>query len=249
MPSPSTIIRNVAVDLNLAASPESLGPNIYALLLSHYNRMVNLLAIDPKFGWYMRNEVFTFPSSAQSYTFGPTGVIVATGLRPPFIDRAKLVMVAGSPDSEINLPVITVQLYQNLPVPAQSGQPSKLYYQPTVPNGTLFTHPYPTDLTNTLRLFWRNQLAEVTNANSTVNIDLPQAYEDMLTTKLSIRIASIPRFNLQVSDDMRMMARAAEQAVTGLNNSDPALISTALLGQNRRNPGGNETWFNTLGGI
>lgn len=254
MPSPSTIINNALVDLNIASTVEAVKPNDFLLGLNHYNRIVNRLALLPKMGWYMRNEAFTFTTSQQSYTIGlaansPDFTITCS--RPPLFDAAKLVLTSSTPNTEIAIPIITVQVYEAVPIPAlSSGQPWMVYYQPTVPNGTLWPVAFPTTTSNKLRLFWRNQLEECLLADVSTSIDLPQAYEDMITSMLMVRLASIPAYGITVTPEMKLMADEAYSIVAGQNNSDPKLIGTDLLGRSYGNiVSGSGTYFKTLGGI
>ncbi len=255
MPLPVDMIRNAIVDLNIAASPAAVKARDLELGLSHYNRIVNKLALTPKMGWYMRNEAFTWTTSQQFYTIGPLAAdFTITGLRPPSIDAANLVLTGPAVPNEIQLPVIFVQQYESIPVPTLSSlQPTKIYYSPTFPNGTIAPHPYPTNVGNQLRLFWKNQLAQVLLADIFTNIDLPQAYEDMLTCLLMVRLASIPAYGLTVTQEMREMAKGAYDAVAHQNGSDPVMISTDLRGRNYGKHGGTTTgsgvYFDTLGGI
>ncbi len=257
MPAPIEIIRNAIVDLNIAASPAAVKARDLELGFNHYNRIVNRLALTEKMGWYMRNEAFPWAVSQQFYTIGPaagTPDFVITGERPPFIDAANLVLTGPAVPNEIQLPVIFVQQYEALPQPTLSSlQPTKIYYSPTFPNGTLAPHPYPTNIGNKIRLFWKNQLTTVLFADIGTNIDLPQAYEDMLTSLLMVRLASIPAYGLQVTQEMKEMQMEAYNAVAHQNGSDPVMISTDLLGRHYGKHGGSTTgsatYFRTLGGI
>lgn len=253
MPSPTDIINNAIVDLNIASTVEAVKPNDFLLGFNHYNRIVNRLALLPKMGWYMRNESFPFAASQQSYTIGPSGSadFAITGPRPPLFDAAKLVLTSSTPSNEIQIPIITVQIYESVPIPElTSGQPWMIYYQPTVPDGTLFPIAVPTNTANELRLFWRVQLVEVSIDDVGTSIDLPPAYEDMLTSMLMVRLASIPAYGITLTADMRLMASEAYSLVAGQNNSDPKLIGTDLLGRNYgQRVSGTGTYFRTLGGV
>lgn len=253
MPSPATIINNAIVDLNIAGSVDAVRANDLILGLNHYNRIVSRLALLPKMGWYMRNQAFTFTTSKQSYTIGLAANapdFTITCERPPLFDAAKLVLTSSTPNTEIAIPIITVQIYEAVPIPAlSSGQPWMVYYQPTYPNGTLFPMAFPTTTSNKLRLFWKNQLEQCLFADVSTSIDLPQAYEDMLTSMLMVRLASIPAYGLTVTPEMRSMANEAYAVVAAQNNSDPRLIGTDILGRNYGRVSGTGTYFRSLGGV
>lgn len=233
MPSPQDIIQNALEDLNKIGSGVTVGAEDLALGLKHYNRLVSRWSAQAKMSYYVRTQAFTFSVSQQSYSLGPTGsgadFIFSGGVRPPKIDRAKLVLTASNPDSEIDLPVILLSIYQSIPNPAQSGTtPYCVYYQPTMPTGTLWPVPYPTNTSNQLRLYWTAQLEAIAIADIATNIDMPPALEDALTFTLEERLC-IP-FGLTVPDELRKQAAGARQIYSQLNDAEAPLIPTALRG-------------------
>src|SRR5688572_16704368 len=149
MPSPLTIITNALRDIRvLSANDSAASGEDTELALSHYNEVVeDLVALG--LGWYEVDEAFTFSASQQTYTIGPSGsganfIMTAGGVRPPKFSRAKLVLVVSTPETEYEIPIITVQQFGSIVQPAQSAaEPQVVYYQPTFPNGTLWPVPYP----------------------------------------------------------------------------------------------------------
>ena len=238
MPSPLTIITNALLDLGVNGAAQS-SPNgeDTDLGLTHYNRMISYLAA-MGLGWYEVNEAFTFSASQQSYTIGPSGgspnfTMTAGGVRPPKFSRAKLVLTSGSPDSEYDLPIYTVQLYEDIVQPAQSAAlPEVVYYQPTVPNGTLWPVPYPTTTTNQIRLFWKSQLASVAIAAISTSIDMPPGWEDALTWDLLQRLSSA--FRRPLTEYQILMANASWNVLLTTKNADPAYISTDIAGAEQK---------------
>ncbi len=240
MPSPSSIITNALEDLGIVAVGQQPNAQYMVKGLSHYNRMVGELAARG-LGWYEVNELFTIGVSQQSYTIGPAAsspdfVMTASGVRPPSFERAKLVLSASSPVQEFIIPIITVQIYSAIPNPAQSAlYPIRIYYQPTVPNGTLWPVPYPTGTNNGIRLFWKNQLAAVELADVETDIDMAPDVEDALTWDVLRRCA--PAFGRPITDDQKVLAMSAWQTLLTLKNQDPVLIPTDLAGVDQ-----NEQW-------
>lgn len=235
MPSPQDIITNALWDINATPSAAQPSAEDTAMGLAHYNRLVSRWSARPSMSYYERTQAFAFTTSKQSYTLGPTGsgadFIFSGGVRPPVITRAKLVMTASTPNSELDLPVIFKEIYQSVPIPAQSGtQPYCIYYQPTFPTGTIWPVPYPTVTSNQLRLFWPAQLGIIALADIGTSIDMPPALEDALTLTLSERLC-IP-FGKTVPPELAKQAAAARQVYSQINDADPALIATALRGSN-----------------
>ena len=237
MATPLDIITHALQDIGaIGAADGSPEAEDAALCLSHYNRMIGYLAAR-QLGWYEVNEAFTFSASQQSYSIGPAGsgadfIMTAAGVRPPKIDRAKLVLTAGSPDTERVIPIYTVQIYEGIVQPARSAaEPLAVYYQPTFPTGTLWPVPYPTTTSNQLRLFWKNQLAEVAVAAISTDIDMPSGVEGALTDELMKRIA--PAFRKTIGAERLMMAADSWTVLLTLKNADPAYIQTDLAGTDR----------------
>ena len=250
MAAPADIFRNALLDLGRMGIGESApsAPDL-ALCLSHYNRLVSRWSAQGKMSYYERNQAFTFSVSQQSYSIGVTAnspdftITAPGGVRPPFINRAKLVLTASSPNSELDIPVIFKQVYESINTPEQIGvQPYCVYYQPTFPNGTLWPVPYPTNTSNKLRLFWPAQLEVIAIADIATDIPMPPALEDALTWTLEERLC-VP-FSIPVSDELRIQANGARQVYSQLNDSDPALISTDIQG--RGSPYDNY-WFRSRG--
>ena len=248
MASPADIFRNALLDIRRMGIGESApsGPDT-ALCLSHYNRIISRWSAQGKMSYYERTQAFTFTTSQQSYSIGPTGsgadFIFSGGVRPARINRAKLILTASTPDSELELPVIFKQVYESIDIPAQSGtQPYCVYYQPTFPTGTLWPVPYPTTTSNQLRLFWDAQLEIIAMADISTDISMPPALEDALTYTLEERLC-IP-FGIPVSDDLKVQAHGARQVYSQSNDCDPALISTDLHGRQGYN---DNYWFQSRG--
>src|SRR4051812_14635698 len=123
MPSiaPQAICENALADINAVAAGQTVSAENYALALSHFNRMLGVWRTQRLFAFYIRSQAFAFAVSQQSYTFGPTGNFAITGERPGKLERAKLVLTASSPDSELDLRLIEVDQYADFSTPALSG--------------------------------------------------------------------------------------------------------------------------------
>ena len=238
MPSPLDIITTAEKDINVigdgdaAASGGDLDKG-----LNHYNRIISRWQALGRMSYFEFSQSFAFAASQQSYTLGITGsgadfIITGAGVgvRPPKINRAKLVIVATTPYGEIDLPVIYKQEYESIPAPTLTAtQPYELYYKPTYPNGTLFPVPYPTVTTNQLKLYFGSQLATVAVADLSTSIDMPPALEDALTYTLEERLCVA--YGKAIPDDLKNLAHGARQVYSQLNDADPAFIGTDLLGQ------------------
>ena len=236
MPSPKDIIEDAHRDINVLGAARSLQGEDLELGLAHYNRMVGYLQA-MRLGWYDENESFAWTVSQQSYTIGKAGsganfIMTAGGERPPKFDRAKLVY--NGTNQEIDLPVLVVQQYADIPNPLQSAlNPIRIYYQPTFPNGTIFPVPYPTATSNRLRLFWKNQLSAVDIADITTDINIAPGVHDALSCELAGRLAAGP-YQKTISDDLKTRMQSSWQVLLTMRNADPAYVSTDIRGANER---------------
>jgi hypothetical protein len=239
LPSPQDIIINALLDINRMGAGES-APNAEdnALALSHYNRIVDRWRALGRMSYFEFSQSFPWTvSKATGYTLGPTGsgadfIITGTGtaVRPPTINRAKLVLSGGY---EIDLPIIFKREFQTWSLPStESGQPLRIYYNPGFPVGTIYPLPYPVSLTDELKLYFGSQLETITMGGDTptiaVNIDMPPALEDALTFTLAERLCT--PFGKAVTQELKIQAHGARQVYSQLNDADPAFIGTALYG-------------------
>ncbi len=241
MPSPLEIMTNAARDLTIIGSGETLpsAEDTEQVLIPHYNRMVGYLTAR-QLGWYDVNEKFPWGVSQQSYEIAPAGttpapgvfVMTAAGVRPPKFDRAKIVLTAVSPNTEIVIPIITVQIYSGIVNPTLSAlYPYRIYYQPTFPNGTLWPVPFPTATGNALRLFWKNQISTITTLTMGTDLgDLAPGVEDALTWEMVRRCA--PAFRRTLTQDQKDMCSSSFNILLTMKNADPVLIQTDLAGSN-----------------
>jgi len=251
LPSPVQIFNDCLEDLGQQGAGQS-APNAEdtAKCVRHYNRLIDRWRALGRMSYFEFSQVFTFSVSQQAYTIGvaannPDFVIsgAGSGVRPVKINRAKLVLTAASPPSEIELPVIFKQIYESIPIPGQSGtQPFCVYYKPTFPNGTLYPVPYPTVTSNQLKLYFGSQLSTITIADIGTNIDMPPALEDALTYTLMERLCIA--FQKPVPDQLRIEAHGARQVYSQLNDADPALIDTDIYGRSEIY---DNQWFLTRG--
>lgn len=227
MPTPTVIFTNALTDLGRIATGGSGTAADLELCRLHFNRMLGQWNTQRRFAYYIYNQAFTFSASQQSYTLGTSAnsanfVITAGTERPVKIERARLVTVASTPDSESEIPVLDYDQYANISSPAGSATvPSVVYYQATYPNGTLWPVPYPTVTTNKLRLFWWIQLVSVASGDVGTNVNLPPGYEDAIT--LSLMESICMPFGLKISQDLKERARMSRLNIAALNSKPPMM--------------------------
>lgn len=134
----------------------------------------------------------TLLASQDSYTIGATGDVVAA--RPVMINEAKIIIS----NCEYDIEIINEEQYANITDKSITGSiPTKLYYNPSYPNGTLYLWPKP-EGGSQIKLYCPTPVASFTSINNTVS--LPDGYEDLLAYATADRIA--PEYGKELSPRM-----------------------------------------------
>lgn len=138
--------------------------------------------------YQVARTTFTITANDGSYTVG-SGGDVSSIARPVFITDVKFVDTSLTPDQEFPLERLSDQSYADITVKDQtSTYPSKWYWRPTHPAGTLIFWPVPTSTTLTGVIYhWSAITYPVTLAGT---VTLPPGYEEMLVTQLAVRLSS-----------------------------------------------------------
>ncbi len=188
-----------------------------------------------EFKRFERMQTFAVTASQSSYSIGAStdlpvpDLIVATGRMPAKIDRAKWILSAGdAPHLSYDVEVIEVESYADLSLPDFSGVwPYGMYYQKTLPTGTLWPWPIPTDIVDSLQLFWWDQWEEILIAAIATDLLLPPAAELALGLTLSEDLC-LP-FGVERSDLLKTSAAAARTAFARLNKRPPRLDTSGTI--------------------
>ncbi len=226
MATPQNLIDDALKEIGALAADESPASYETTFCLRKLNRLLDSWNTRKLFAYVINHNSYTFATSKQSYTIGPASSTPDfTAPRPVRIERANLVLVAGAPDSNIPLEIINTDDYAALQVPALSGLPTKLYYQPTVTKGTLWPWPYPTDTANKLELFTWNQLGSIASADLATAYALPPGYEDAIIYSLAESLLpSFPAFATpSLVATLERLGREARANISGLNSRIPKM--------------------------
>lgn len=218
-----TIIESAMRKINKLGAGQTIATADLALGLAELNDMIDYWRTRRVFISYISDDSYTLTSSKQAYTIGQESADF-TADRPIKLTRANLIIVSNSDETRKELKIIEWPEYADVTVPAEYGaEPTHLYYQPTIPNGTLWPWPYPenttTALINKLELFTWCHLYQFTSASSAVY--LAPGYENALKASLAERL-SIP-FGVAVSIDLRNQARLARAAIASNNTQAPKM--------------------------
>ena len=143
--------------------------------------------------------------------------------RPVKIIHASLVLTAATPNVDIPLELLDDDGWADVRVKAlASTLPTKLYYSPDFPNGSIYLWPIPITV-NDLRLETRNMISRF--ADLTTDYDFPFGYEDALVCSLAeAAMVSYPRPEME--DLVRRQAQAARALIASVNAKSPNISTT-----------------------
>jgi hypothetical protein len=102
--------------------------------------------------------------------------------------------------------------------------PTRFFYEPHIPDGTLYTNYQPLDVTETLEIIYHRPFEDFDAAGDTP--DFPQEWYEALVYNLALRIA--PDYG-KVSQDLMILADNAKAAAMAAYRDAPrAVIPTAF---------------------
>lgn len=183
-----SIIRSAFTHLGVFNPSQPVPDNDGRVALDALNRLINTwqaqrLALP-------QEALYEYPLTVgkQAYTVGPASPVDFIQNRPDVAFRASIVpQVTATGTYERPIPVLSVQEWQAEPFKDLSGTfPLKVYYDRTVPNGTLYYWPTPTTSCRT-RLYVPTAINTFSDVAD--NQDLPPAYEEALIYNLALRLA------------------------------------------------------------
>lgn len=228
----TSALRKLGVIGNAEPEPSAEDTNIG---LDEFNGIVEQLNLRKRNCFFQRTQQFTLPSIKNTYSIGAAGsgadLIVTSGDAPTKIEFARWVLTSASPNP-VYIPITVIQIEQDqqLAVPQlQSLWPQLLYYQRTVPNGTVTPYPVPTQISDQLELTWWNQLVTVAIADIATALVLPQGYRRGLALKLAI--ACWPAFPKRTDlDELKRQDREAWSDIQSPNVAPPKISTTDGIG-------------------
>lgn len=210
MPTAEDIVKNALSEIGVIYAEEPVSESTLDFCFARLNRMLDSWAAQRRFVYYIKQESFPFVLSQQSYTIGPTGDFVTK--RPLKIERCNLILMSGTSETHIPLAVINVDDYAIMAMPnLTSSFPSKVYYQPTFPDGTLYPWPIPADVNNKLEIFSGHQLDKFEQMDD--EMFFPPGYEEAITLSLA-ELLCLP-FGRSLEINLADNARKAREVIAG----------------------------------
>lgn len=159
------------------------------------------------------DETITLVADKGSYTIGENGTPDKSTTRPLRINSA---YVTDSDSYNHPVEILTKRQYDDIPDKTQTGRPFNLYYNPTVPNGTIYLFYVP-DTAETLHIVSYKPLtdpAQLTD-NLADTTGIPRAYHNPLAWALVQELA--PEYGIDPSLYMQRRALESKAAIISLN--------------------------------
>lgn len=236
-----SVVTNALIEAEWLSPYDTAQAEDAQFVLGKINDLLDTWSAEERYVYAKLFSLFNLTPGLSPHTIGPgNGATFALSARPVRIDGCTIVL-PNTNGTSTDVPVNTTRdadwwnfvRIKNL----QSQIPTDLYYEPDVPNGSMFFWPVP-NFAYQVRVESWQAISQVANLQQALT--LPPAYRKAITLTIAEELSG-PR-----SGDQKLAekAAAAREAVWGNNAKSPTL-STAQAGM----PGQpNHTRFNFLDG-
>lgn len=204
--------------LGVLAAGETVSSEDAADGLLVLNRVLGSVSAQGVHLFYRPHEALNLIAGDGDYSIGTGGDFNTA--RPNRIIQA-FIRDAGNSDHEVK--VRPISEYWTLGNKLSSTRPTRLYYDPTYPTGTIYFNSVPSEA-EALHLISEKPLTSL--ASLVTEISLPTEYELAIINRVAINIA--PNFGKPVTIDLARNDRMSWSAMVGANvanNLKPARVS------------------------
>lgn len=207
-------------------SPSEISDAMLAL-----NGMLDAWQTERLLVFFVKQCTFSLIPNQQNYSIGLSGTPDWVIQRPEQIDRAGLILNNVTPSTEIPMRTYTDQEWAAVtPKQLTSTQPTSLWYQRTVPNGTVTWWPVPTVAWNVNLYLWQN-LLDVSDPSA--NIDLPPGYQSAIEYNLAVELAARFQERANISQFSVKKAMLTKATVKTMNDEELKMrVELSAMGQN-----------------
>jgi hypothetical protein len=235
-----SVITNALIEAEWLAQGEQPEAQDANFVLGKINDELDQWSAEEKYIYAKGFQLFTLTPGLSPHTIGPSNATFKLPQRPVRIDGCTIV-IANTGNTSTDIPVNTTRdadWWNFVRIKNLASQiPTDLYYEPDVPNGSMFFWPVP-NLNYQARVeFWQAVQQFVTIQDALV---LPPAYRKALTLTIAEQLDG-PRSSDPV---LRSKAAEARSAIFSNNNQSPTM-STLAAGMPQS---GGHSRFNFLDG-
>ena len=202
--------------LGVRAVGESVDGTTAGETLTRLNSLIDSWRTQKLYAYATQRITGTLPASASTLTVGPTGDIVTT-YRPFRLETGGFYNNGGQ-DYPIQL--LTQNEFNGITQKLQASGATAIgiYYEPTLPNGTLYFYPQPSSQV-TLTLIVLTELLEFPTLNS--DYTLPPGYRRALAYALAEDLA--PDYGKTMSPSAVKAGYVALRNIRRVNHATPRL--------------------------
>jgi hypothetical protein len=215
------IITDAMIEAKVIAPGEAVPGEQLETLLRKLNRMLDFWATQRLTIPVRTEDIKTLVVGQGSYTIGQSGTPDISTVRPIKVEIAFL--RDGNNDFPVEVDM-TEEQYAVLPTKTLQSMPARLFYRPTVPNGTIIFDYLP-DKAYEAHFFSPKTLTSF--ADLFTPYDFQPGYETALVVNFAVMCAAA-YLDTGVPDSL---VAAANQALSGIKalNAEPANASFALV--------------------
>ena len=244
-PNLLSVITNALIEAEWLAQGEQPNSDDAAFTLGKLNDLLDEWSAQERYVFAKLFTLFTLVPNLSPHTIGPgNGATFALPQRPVRIDGCTIV-IPNNDGTSTDIPINSsrdADWWNNVRIKSLPSEiPTDLYYEPDVPNGSMFFWPVPNFAYGARVESWQT-VSQFASVNDT--LVLPPAYRKAITLTVAEELAG-PR-----SADPKL-ARAAEEARSAIwsNNAPSPSMSTAQAGMpSQGQGGGGRPDFNFLDG-
>jgi len=214
--------------LGMLAEGETPSAETSADALSAMNQMIESWNTERLSIFSTQDQVFTWPASVISRTFGPTGDFV--GNRPILIDDSTYFRDASTGIS-YGIKIINQQQYDGIAVKTvTSTYPQVLWINMSYPDIEMYVYPVPTRA-----LEWHFISVEELSRPATLatSLTFPPGYLRAFRYNLAVELA--PEFGVEPSPTVVRIAMTSKRNLKRINNPDDLMsIPYSIVGTRQR---------------
>src|SRR5574340_421456 len=211
-----TIITNATKEAEIFDPDETLGNAEAEAYRSRLNLMLDQWSNERLMLYARTEDTKVLTVNDGEYTIGESGVPDINTVRPVKIEDGFL-RDSSNNDFTLDCLTLTEHEYNALPLKTSTGLPRKLFYKPSVPNGTIKFDCLPDKAYTLYAYSWKPFTAF---ADLATEYNFPPGYEAAMTLGLAIRLPGAKVKQVTAAD-----AQAALNSIKSVNMETPLLRS------------------------
>lgn len=222
-----TIVTQAWVDLGVGSPGQTMPANQAANGLAKLNMVIDEFSAARDLIYEIADQLFLL-TSAQSFAIGPTAPSpFNTPVRPNKIENAQILITVGGKFLSFDLEIVSQAGWQTIDDKgATATVPSKLYFDPQVPNAFISVWPIPLCVaTTTLDIGVWNPVGQFATLATSAN--LPPAYNNLLNKKLQLEL--MPTYGRLVSAEIQALRQNQYQEALSVVRSLNAAVQMTPL--------------------